>query len=163
MVVRRALLQVVVHGHIRDQDRDRDYVLDLELDPVGGNLDHLRKAAVDNPVLVLEGSREIAEALAGEVCYTPHLPEDGQEGREDREADSNHLGVEEDRQTPVDVADREAEDSPAAGEGLHTEDTGVLQKGVSDCVMSVSGRDLRPCGWYGLYDIVSGSVNYRAQ
>lgn len=153
MVVRKALPRVAGHGHIRDQERD--YVLGLELDPEEENLGWPRKAVADSPVLALEGGREIAGALAGEVCYTPRRPEEGQG------ADSNHPGhpgVEEGRQSWVGVADREAEDSPAE-EALHKEGTGVLRTKVSDCVMRVFGRDIRLGGWYGLYDIFSRSVN----
>lgn len=150
MVVRRALPRVAGHGHIRGQERD--YVLGLELDPEEDNLGWPRKAAADSPVLALEGGREIAGALAGEVCYTPRRPEEGQE------ADSNHPGAEEGCQSWEGVADREAEDSPAE-EALRMEGTGVLHTRVSDYVMRVSGRDIRLGGWYGLYDIFSKSVN----
>lgn len=132
MAVRKAFLQVVGRGHIRDQDPD--YVLGLAaLGLVGDNLGRLRTAEADSPVLAVEGSREIAEALAGEVYYNPHHHE------EDQEADSDHHGEEEDqedRRNWVGVVDRGPEDSPAGEEGLRTEDTVVLQnKKVSVCIM----------------------------
>lgn len=114
------------HGHIqdqeqdRDQDQDQDHVLRLALGLVGGNLGlgRLRTAVAGTPVLE-EGSREIAEALAGEVCYNPHHHE------EDQQAGSDHPGEGEDRRNWVGVAGKGPEDSPA-GEGLRTEGTVVL-------------------------------------